>query len=1225
MPRSDTAVLLDKLKDDAAAHLAKTTSRLPAKEREAFEALFNEKILLGKQQHPPAGPRKLTAADLRVTPVDFKYDDNTAGYKFIGRAKCALDGLSGACHHHICVQAKGDGLSYLEYDTIIHYKRRITAAKTSRMKDALRKQRDIQLLKDQEAGTEWREKTIKKLGLGNFGPGSTTLDAVPVLQENSSPDNAVEQVGRALSALRMGALPYVKREFANIVQARITAGHGGSGGTLAYHWRNPARFVEFFATVQMTHMDAAIMNVRDILELNAKLPYEVEYCLRGLIGQCRELTTHVAPDRKSVLGYTLAEALHDVKEMIQHRTATQEGATTDGAETCKSGTSEVLTSDGEDPNESDCDETTDGRSGVMPKNDLYHILVKCKTVEDSYRKEMMRAASRSVADQVVPDEMLKQIKEAGLVDSPLPLISAIRFHFDCEHAKKLAAIHRMLDMAERKKSIAQIQKTVVERILSITCNNPHQYLKVWKDISVVEDQLSQLENEKRYSAEHDAVRIALDQAKVTLSSLVIETGKSPEEGEGKFKKLNTDQMWELHSLEETVPSPSPEIDFLFLQTPEQHGLRFVHSQYTIVDFLCERRLEGWCLPGAIVRLMTIVRWVCSRNPLRAKSIFRQLSILVDGELLGNSTVPAEWAEPLRTIGEALLHAYGYLTMECTHVYGRSDVEQVVFTLLWRLVFDALIAMSRADATRSSANTSEFVEHNLRTTETAARTWFLKISEMFRHIIEKDEMRCVTPELCTTSTSKDTCGDLVRQSWRASIAQDDAGKRYLERHRFTILESTNGAKAPFLAHDDILLQVLEEQSPNPLEASRILRYLACRLQIDSLSVQATSGNKASLGVNHSTLDILWLAFLRAETLLRRTPDASYFVPKRRVLIREHWEGRTVMSNASSMCFNMHNHCNISELCDPASRGKAVGFFEGYRLGFRGRRDIDVLLESMELYESQHGPPSKVAKWNELIQTLADSGYRCTPETAKVFRRVTRCIWEQLGDARDVARQCSEAPLPPDDDSLDTSDAEYDETDENSIDVKEFRLNIKVSTPIPSEKQSVPNVETTASTAYPKVHLKRETESVKEYASRSISPGKKDRITQGPAISDSIAKQVTWHPDAECRVRGRDTNAAQKLRDRSVTSHPRIQHDSSGESPASLPSTLDDVPFILSDDLQDKMVAVKESLNRTRTSLAPGTELRAFLAATTDGTATLTSMEQQLERYEATCDELIQAMG
>lgn len=1223
MSRSDTGVLLDKLKDDAAAHLAKTTSRLPAKEREAFETLFNEKVLLGKQQHQPAGPRKLTAADLRVTSVDFKYDDNTAGYKFIGRAKCALDGVSGACHHHICVQAKGDGLSYLEYDTIIHYKRRITAAKTSRMKDALRKQRDIQLLKDQEAGTEWREKTIKKLGLGKVGPGSTTLDAVPMLQENSSPDNAVEQVGRALSALRMGALPYVKREFANVVQARITAGHGGNAGTLAYHWRNPARFVEFFATVQMTHIDAAIMNIRDILELNAKLPYEVEYCLRGLIGQCRELTTHVAPDRKTVPGYTLAEALHDVKEMIQHRTATQEGATTDGAETCNSGTSEVLTSDGEDPNESDCGETTDGRSGVLPKNDLYHILVKCKTVEESYRKEMMRAASRSVADQVVPDEMLKQIKEAGLVDSPLPLISAIRSHFDCEHAKKLAAIHRMLDMAERKKSIAQIRKTVVERILSITCNAPHQYLKVWKDISGVEDQLSQLENEKRYSAEHDAVRIALDQAKVTLSSLVIETGKRPEEGEGKFKKLNTDQMWDLHSLEETVPSPSLKIDFLFLQAPEKHGLRFAHPQYTIVDFLCERRLEGWCLPGAIVRLMTIVRWVCSRNPLRAKSIFRQLSILVDGELLENSTVPTEWAEPLRTIGEALLHAYGYLTMECTHVYGRSDVEQLVFTLLWRLVFDALIATSRADATSNSANASEFVEHNLRTTDTAARTWFLKISEMFGHIIEKDEMRCVTPELCTVS--RDTCGDLVRQSWRAPVAEDDAGRRYLERHRFTILESTDGAKAPLLAHDDILLQVLEEQSPSPLEASRILRYLACRLRIDSISVQATSGNKASLRTSHSTLNILWLAFLRAETLLRRTPDASYFVPKRTVLIREHWEGRTVMSNASSMCFSMHNHCNILELCDPASRGKAVGFFEGYRLGFRGRRDIDVLLESMELYELEHGPHGKMAKWNELIQTLADSGYRCTPETAKVFRRVTRCIWDQLGDALDVGRQCSEAPLPPDDDSSDTSDSEYDETDGNSIDIEEFRFNIKVSTPIPSEKQPVPIVEPKVSAAISKVRQKRETESVKEYAPRSVLPGKRDRTTQGPAISDSITKQVTWHSGVDCRVRGRDSNTAQKLRDRSVTPHPRFQHDDSRESPASLSSTLDDVPFILSHNLHDKMVTLKESLNRTRTSLAPGTELRAFLAATTDGTATLASMEQQLERYEATCDELTKAMG
>ena len=716
-----TGAFLDKLKADVTARLASTTSKLPAKEREAFEALVNERTLGERQQHQPGGPRKLTAADLRGAPVDFKYDENTAGYKFIGKAKCALDGHVGGCHHRVCVQAKGDGISYLEYDTIMHYKRRILAAKTPRMKDALRKQRDVQLLRDREASAEWREKTIKKLGLDKLGPGDTTLDAAPILQEDTRPDNAIEQVGRALSNLRLGALSDTKQEFANIVQARITAGHGGRAGTQAYHWRNPARLVEFFANVQITHIDAAVMNIRDILELNATLSYEVEYCLRGLIGQCRELITHFELDRRSVPGYTLAEALHDVKEMIQHKIKTRKVSSVDGA----------TDNDAEDSNGSERGEATDGDPDMIPTNDIYYILANCATVERSHSKEMMRAAGKSVADQVVPDEKLKQIKEAGLVDSLLPSISVIRFNSDCEHAKKLAAVHWILDMAERKESIAQLQQIVVEKVLSITGNNPHEYLNIWEDISGVEDQLSQLENEKPYSTEHDVVRIALDKAQVVLSSLVAEHDKVSEEGGGDHKKLNTDQIWDLHSLGETMPSPNLKTYSLFLQSPEKHGLRFANPEYTIVEFLHERRLEGWCCPGAIVRLVTIAPWICSRNPLRAKSIFKQLSILIDGGVLRDRTLPVEWAEPLRNVGEAILHTYGYLTMECTHIYGRSDVEQVVFTLLWRLVFDALVSPSRADATKNFLDASEFVRRNLRMTETNARTWFQKMSDMLR--------------------------------------------------------------------------------------------------------------------------------------------------------------------------------------------------------------------------------------------------------------------------------------------------------------------------------------------------------------------------------------------------------------------------------------------------------------------------------------------------------------
>ena len=477
---------------------------------------------------------------------------------------------------------------------------------------------------------------------------------------------------------------------------------------------------------------------------------------------------------------------------------------------------------------------------------------------------------------------------------------------------------------------------------------------------------------------------------------------------------------------------------------------------------------------------------------------------------------------------------------------------------------------------------------------------------------------MTPESCTTH--EDTCGDLIRQPGRLSVAQDDAGKRYLENHSITTLEGTSVAKALFLAHDDILLQFLEERALSPLEASRLLKYLAYRLKVNITGV----GNKTSSGIHRCSLEILWLAFLRAETLLGRTPDASNFASDSTVLTREHWKGRSVISTASSKCVNMQNHCNISELCDPASRGKAVGFFEGYRLGFRNRKDIESLLESLKLYEWQHGPETRVAKWNELIKILAGSGYRCSPEIAKVFGRINGCIWEQLRDEQDVNHQCEGIPRPPEDDSCDTSDSESDGSDRCSINIEDFLLDIKSSTWNVSEQVFVPDDNPTLGAVASKVRPKLKPMSVKDRASRTNSPVKRGETTHAPTISNST-KQVTWHSDAELRVRGRDSITRQKVRDRSVTPYPTFQHDTLGDPPASLPVTPAVVPFTLSGDLRNKIASLKESLNKTKTTLAPDTELHAFMAATTEGSKTLACVEQQLARLEGMCDELTEGMA
>ena len=1068
MPDTKTTVLLEELKADITARLASSqklfdkldTSQWPARDREALEALVDEKRQIEKQHHKnathdlTARQRTLTSADLKAENSDFKYDYDTANYKFTGGAnKCSMDGHSRGCHHEICLTAKEIGISYLEYDTIMHYKQRIAAARTTRMKDALRKQRDVQLQRDQKAGEEWRGKAIKKLGNLGKTAGDAILDAAshfagkawvrPTLKEDSTPDNAVEQVGRAISKLRLDGLPDFKKEFVDIVQARIT----GLAGTHTYHWRNPAQFVEFFASVQLSHLDAAVMNLRDILELNAVLPYELEYCLRGLLRECRDLITHVARNRRNRAGYTLGESLHDVKEIIKAmpdlspvKSASVDKANVDEAQ-------EAVTADYQYSTE------------ILPKNNIYHALVTCITVEKHYCAEMMRESGASVQEKVEPDEKFKEIEKQGLADSPLPSISSRQFRYDIEAGQQYAAVHWLLDMAEKQATLIQLEEAAIQKIRIIAAGNAHQYLDTWEAISDVEDRLNRMQHEKLYSHQHGMIRTALNEAKVKLSPLIAEYDEALKKQEQRCDSTITqDAIESIHrasvdiqylpgmeasrncrtdvliecarysskaKLDTTESGGQPnwtpliskhiwrgitelnhvhcgstkpesirkddKILSLLMRRPRKHAYKFARLQYTISSFLYDHRRDGWCLPTTMVRLLIILPYVCSFNPLRAKTVLKQLATLVNGGQVKDQ-IPADWVEPLRIIGTAILHTYGYLTMESTHVLGRSDVEQVVLTLLWRLMFNALIARTREDAVSNFVDGSGLLARVLKANDPAAKPWVFKMSDLIGDIIEKHEIRCETPELCAkwpgevTSSQYDVgdssenhessttvLGSVNELSGRTLIPREDTCS--LKRHR-TVEKS-------FLSHNRLLRQVVKQTDFGPLAACRVLKYLAYRLKA---------------GAHHSSLEGLWFAFLRVQTAIDRTPNASNFASA--CTIPTQSKEDCMVTTATSLCLNMHNHCNIWELC--ASPEKACGFFEGYKHGFRTRRDINVLLESLTLYAIQHGCDSLQTKVEQVIAILSCAGldYQCPPEITQLFKQAISLLLERVRNERNL---------------------------------------------------------------------------------------------------------------------------------------------------------------------------------------------------------------------------------
>ncbi|KAJ9607193.1 hypothetical protein H2200_008265 [Cladophialophora chaetospira] len=112
--------------------------------------------------------------DENATALDSLFKAHLGGdFKFTGSGKCCLDfdvacdDAKGdfPCKHEICSRAKTKGVSWMEMDTIKYYHARIVSEKSQRMQSALRKQRDVELVRvkkddDEEAAIRTRRNAI---------------------------------------------------------------------------------------------------------------------------------------------------------------------------------------------------------------------------------------------------------------------------------------------------------------------------------------------------------------------------------------------------------------------------------------------------------------------------------------------------------------------------------------------------------------------------------------------------------------------------------------------------------------------------------------------------------------------------------------------------------------------------------------------------------------------------------------------------------------------------------------------------------------------------------------------------------------------------------------------------------------------------------------------------------------------------------------------------------
>ncbi|RMZ81707.1 hypothetical protein DV737_g2438, partial [Chaetothyriales sp. CBS 132003] len=147
-------------------------------------------------------------------------------FKFTGKGSCCLDVASDSsctgeltarstgCHHEICTRAKSQGVSWMEMDTLKYYQARITSEKSQRMKNALRKQRDVELARvkkedEEEHALRLRKSAFQDKAFANgkeelVSPGLGESSDLTLLEKNGLADqkeNAILEAAKENEAV----------------------------------------------------------------------------------------------------------------------------------------------------------------------------------------------------------------------------------------------------------------------------------------------------------------------------------------------------------------------------------------------------------------------------------------------------------------------------------------------------------------------------------------------------------------------------------------------------------------------------------------------------------------------------------------------------------------------------------------------------------------------------------------------------------------------------------------------------------------------------------------------------------------------------------------------------------------------------------------------------------------------------------------------------------------
>ncbi|KAH0843951.1 hypothetical protein FOPE_08443 [Fonsecaea pedrosoi] len=574
-----------------------------------YNELLNERAKLEKEkneleQKSSRHQTQRALLDENATALDKLFKSQLGGdFKFTGPGTCCLDvdvkgaertrGAAGSCKHEICLRAKTKGISWMEMDTIKYYHARIMAEKSQRMQNALRKQRDVELVRvkkddEEEAALRARRNAILdkatrsslpstptiKDDKGNATLETSALDLLPMASKdflldpkNSAILEAAKENEHIVRRIR-GRLDKIRHDVnagrVSPADARVKLDQANSEMAEAERKNNEFRqmILDAEPALSQLHQHSAPTGNRTTPNTPASLTTVLQNTLatsnadafsqalsvmKGFFSASDPHDVQTAiTDLRSVLELNgpmspvLQKSFKALEEMLAKPNAkgfTVDVTTGDGKTRTCNNVVEVMMNLRLKMQASD-NPSAAADPDLNLDEDTIKANLECIKVEDAAKHYMLKMVERMPgATTASVTSALKKLKAKAILKSPIPPLSDIVLDDVISDILFQRSVDALVAEAAKGASLAQLSGKVTSLVISTSRNNPGKYLAT---LNMTKD--------------------AIMKGKKLPPDVLLEAISKVEASMTQFVKAYGEKIKQIDAEEKANPSPSPKPD-----------------------------------------------------------------------------------------------------------------------------------------------------------------------------------------------------------------------------------------------------------------------------------------------------------------------------------------------------------------------------------------------------------------------------------------------------------------------------------------------------------------------------------------------------------------------------------------------------------------------------------------------------------------------------------------